>query len=54
MLIAGDLRAQPYMKDINYKSVGKSEYKKIMNKTFWVGANSGIIAKSIKYAPNQI
>ena len=55
MLFAGDLRAQPYMKDVNYISVGKLENtKKIMNKTFWVGLYPGITEEMIEYAANQI
>jgi CDP-6-deoxy-D-xylo-4-hexulose-3-dehydrase len=50
LLFAGDLRKQPYFKDVNYRVVGELKNTEIIvNSTFWVGVTPMITEEMIKY-----
>ena len=50
LLFAGDLRKQPYFKDINYRTVGElTNTEIILNDTFWVGVTPMINDEMINY-----
>lgn len=50
LLFAGDLRKQPYFKDVNYRVVGELKNTEIIvNDTFWIGVTPMITEEMIKY-----
>jgi CDP-4-dehydro-6-deoxyglucose reductase, E1 len=50
LLFAGDLRKQPYFKNINYRVVGElTNTEIIMNNTFWIGVTPMINDEMIEY-----
>jgi CDP-6-deoxy-D-xylo-4-hexulose-3-dehydrase len=50
LLFAGDLRKQPYFKDVNYRVVGELKNTEIIvNNTFWIGVTPMISEEMIKY-----
>jgi len=50
LLFAGDLRKQPYFKDINYRVVGDLVNTEIiLNDTFWIGVTPMINDEMIAY-----
>lgn len=50
LLFAGDVRKQPYFKNINYRSVGELPNTSIiMNNTFWIGVTPMINDEMIDY-----
>ena len=50
LLFAGDLRKQPYFKEINYRTVGElSNTDIILNDTFWIGVTPMINDEMINY-----
>lgn len=50
LLFAGDLRKQPYFKDINYRTVGELKNTEIvLNDTFWIGVTPMISEEMINY-----
>jgi len=50
LLFAGDLRKQPYFKDVNYRVVGELKNTEIIvNNTFWIGVTPMITEEMIKY-----
>jgi len=50
LLFAGDLRKQPYFKDVNYRVVGDlKNTETIVNDTFWIGVTPMINEEMIEY-----
>jgi len=50
LLFAGDLRKQPYFKDVNYRVVGNlKNTETIVNDTFWIGVTPMINDEMIEY-----
>lgn len=50
LLFAGDLRKQPYFKDVNYRVVGELKNTEIIvNNTFWIGVTPMINEGMINY-----
>lgn len=50
LLFAGDVRKQPYFKNINYRSMGElANTSVIMNNTFWIGVTPMITDEMIDY-----
>jgi CDP-6-deoxy-D-xylo-4-hexulose-3-dehydrase len=50
LLFAGDLRKQPYFKDVNYRVVGElKNTETIVNDTFWIGVTPMINEEMIGY-----
>jgi len=50
LLFAGDLRKQPYFKDVNYRVVGDlKNTETIVNDTFWIGVTPMINVEMIEY-----
>lgn len=50
LLFAGDLRKQPYFKEINYRTVGELKNTEIvLNDTFWIGVTPMINDDMIQY-----
>jgi len=50
LLFAGDLRKQPYFKDINYRVVGDlKNTDTIVNSTFWIGVTPMIDDEMINF-----
>lgn len=50
LLFAGDVRKQPYFKNIHYRSVGQlTNTSIIMNNTFWIGVTPMITDDMIEY-----
>ncbi len=50
LLFAGDLRKQPYFKDVRYRTVGELKNTElILNNTFWIGVTPMITEEMIEY-----
>ncbi len=50
LLFAGDLRKQPYFKDVNYRVVGElTNTETVLNDTFWIGVTPMINEEMVHY-----
>ena len=55
LLFAGDLRKQPYFKDVNYRVVGDLKNTDIIvNDTFWIGVTPMLSEEMISYMIDSV
>lgn len=55
LLFAGNLIAQPYMSDLNYRISGElTQTNIVMNNTFWIGLHPALVQEMLEYVATKI
>jgi CDP-6-deoxy-D-xylo-4-hexulose-3-dehydrase len=55
LLFAGNLIAQPYMSDLNYRISGElTQTNIVMNNTFWIGLQPALDQEMLEYVATKI